>query len=89
MAASYAVGALAGLIYLRLLNKSVDGVGGGIGGAISQNRLLIPLILALGYNRWAGGCAVCAQGGVGEYQCSGVMLLLPPCWPFSCLWLAK
>jgi ATP synthase protein I len=45
------VGALGGLVYLRLLNKSVDGFGGGLGGAVSQPRLLIPVILALGYNR--------------------------------------
>jgi len=54
---SYVVGALGGLIYLRLLGKSVDGVGGGeIGGGgagsvLGQPRLLIPLILALAYNR--------------------------------------
>lgn len=52
VSASYGVGALAGLIYLRLLNNSVDGVGGGLGGAIGQQRLLIPLILTLGYNRY-------------------------------------
>lgn len=52
IAASYGVGALAGLFYLRLLNKSVDGVGGGFGALIGQNRLLIPIILALGYNRY-------------------------------------
>jgi len=55
---SYVVGALAGIVYLRLLGKSVDGVGGGqIGGGgagsvVGQPRLLIPLILALAYNRW-------------------------------------
>ncbi|KAL4427151.1 hypothetical protein ABPG77_001155 [Micractinium sp. CCAP 211/92] len=52
VAASYGVGALGGLIYLRLLNRSVDGVGGGLGGAVGQPRLLIPVILALGYNRY-------------------------------------
>lgn len=51
MAASYGVGALGGLVYLRLLNRSVDGVGEGLGGAVGQPRLLIPVILALGYNR--------------------------------------
>lgn len=57
MAASYGVGALGGLVYLRLLNRSVDGVGGGLAGALGQQRLLIPIILALGYNRWVGrGC---------------------------------
>lgn len=54
IAASYGIGALAGLFYLRLLNRSVDGFGGfgGIGGALGQQRLLIPVILALGYNRY-------------------------------------
>lgn len=52
VAASYGVGALGGLVYLRLLNSSVDSVGGGLGGALGQPRLLIPVILALGYNRW-------------------------------------
>lgn len=56
VAASYGVGALGGLIYLRLLNRSVDSVGGGVGGALGQPRLLIPVILALGYNR----CVCCA-----------------------------
>ena len=52
-AASYGVGAVGGLVYLRLLNKSIDGFGyGGMGAALGQNRLLIPLILALGYNRY-------------------------------------
>ncbi|KAL4459164.1 hypothetical protein ABPG75_014029 [Micractinium tetrahymenae] len=52
VAASYGVGALGGLVYLRLLNRSVDGVGEGLGGALGQPRLLIPVILALGYNRY-------------------------------------
>lgn len=53
VAASYGVGALGGLIYLRLLHRSVDGIGyGGIGAALGQNRLLIPIILALGFNRY-------------------------------------
>lgn len=53
VAASYAVGAAGGLIYLRLLHRSVDGIGaGGIGAALGSNRLLIPLILALGFNRF-------------------------------------
>lgn len=58
-AASYAVGAVFGTIYLRLLGRSVDsfgggsgGVGGAVGGAVGQQRLLLPLILALGYNRY-------------------------------------
>jgi ATP synthase protein I len=53
VAASYGVGALGGLFYLRLLSKSVDAVGaGGLGGALGQPRLLIPVILTLGYNRF-------------------------------------
>ena len=51
VAASYGVGALAGFLYLRSLSRSVDGFGGGLGGAGSP-RLLIPLILAAGYNRY-------------------------------------
>lgn len=53
VAASYGVGALGGLFYLRLLSRSVDAVGaGGLGGALGQPRLLIPVILTLGYNRF-------------------------------------
>jgi ATP synthase protein I len=53
VAASYGVGALGGLLYLRLLNRSMDGIGaGGMGAALGSNRLLIPLILTLGYNRY-------------------------------------
>lgn len=60
-AASYVVGALAGLVYLRLLNKSVDQFssgdlsGGSVGG---QTRLLIPVILVLFFNRCASSCGV-------------------------------
>jgi ATP synthase protein I len=49
-------------VYLRLLGRSVDGVGGeggivgGVTGAVGNQRLLIPIILALGYNRWADAC---------------------------------
>ncbi len=57
IAASYMTGALGGLIYLRLLSKSVDAVGGqsiesGLNSSLSQPRLLIPLLLALVYNRF-------------------------------------
>ncbi|KAG2425355.1 hypothetical protein HXX76_013769 [Chlamydomonas incerta] len=58
VAYSYLVGALGGFAYLRLLSKSVDAVGGdgglvsGASSAASQPRLLIPIILGLGYNRW-------------------------------------
>jgi ATP synthase protein I len=53
VAASYAFGALGGLVYLRLLNRSLDGLGsGGLGAAVGSNRLLIPVILTLGFNRY-------------------------------------
>ena len=53
VSASYGVGAIGGLVYLRLLHQSVNGIGyGGFGTAIGQNRLLIPLVLALAYNRY-------------------------------------
>lgn len=57
VSASYAVGAVFGTVYLRLLGRSVDsfagsGIGGAVGGAVGQQRLLLPLILALGYNRY-------------------------------------
>jgi ATP synthase protein I len=59
---SYAVGALGGLLYLRLLGRSVDGVGGdGGGGGLGQPRLLVPVILVLVFNRWGEG----ALGGWG------------------------
>lgn len=53
-AASYGLGAVGGLLYLRLLNRSVDGMGASfLGAAGGQARLLIPVILALAYNRRA------------------------------------
>jgi hypothetical protein len=52
VAASYAVGALGGLLYLRLLGRSVDSLGGdGGGGGLGQPRLLVPVILVLVFNR--------------------------------------
>lgn len=70
-AISYAVGAVGGLVYLRLLNKTyarcgvhvsvhhtarrVDGLtrdAPSAGSLAGQPRLLIPIILALSYNRW-------------------------------------
>ena len=57
-AASYGLGAVGGLMYLRLLNRSVDGMGASfLGAAGGQARLLIPVILALAYNRRAS-CSV-------------------------------
>ena len=56
-AASYGVGALGGLMYLRLLNKSVDGLGASFAGAAGgQARFAIPIALALGYNRSRSFC---------------------------------
>jgi hypothetical protein len=62
VAGSYLLGALGGITYLRLLNRSVDSVGAdslgaAAGGAISQPRILIPAILVLVYNR----CVLCAD----------------------------
>jgi ATP synthase protein I len=58
IAASYLLGALGGIIYLRLLKRSVDSIGGAsigsaAGGLASQPRLLIPVILVLASNRYA------------------------------------
>ena len=75
VAASYGVGALGGLVYLRLLNRSMDAMGGGVGGALGQPRLLIPVILALGYNR----CAVQCMLPPPLRMCLGLLALtLPP-----------
>lgn len=57
IAASYAAGAFGGLIYLRLLGRGVDGLAAqglaeGVSSVVGQQRLLIPVILALSYNRW-------------------------------------
>lgn len=58
MAASYLIGALGGIFYLRLLVRSVDSIGATTlgataGGAAAQPRFLIPVILALFFNRCA------------------------------------
>jgi ATP synthase protein I len=51
-AISYLAGALGGMAYLRLLNRQIDGIGGGdVGSALGPPRLLVPVILVLGYNR--------------------------------------
>ncbi|KAK9818075.1 hypothetical protein WJX72_006729 [[Myrmecia] bisecta] len=53
IAISYAFGALGGVVYLRMLNRSLEGSGSfNPSAAMSQPRLLIPVILALGLNRW-------------------------------------
>eukprot|EP01025_Chloroclados_australasicus_P069950 TRINITY_DN996_c1_g1_i13.p2 TRINITY_DN996_c1_g1~~TRINITY_DN996_c1_g1_i13.p2 ORF type:complete len:339 (-),score=45.54 TRINITY_DN996_c1_g1_i13:413-1348(-) len=55
VAASYLLGALGGFVYLRLLNRSVDGIGTfSVGSLAGQPRLLIPVILVLAFNRWNG-----------------------------------
>lgn len=50
VAASYGLGALGGYLYLRLLNKTVDGFGGA--GGSGGPRLAIPVVLVLGFNRF-------------------------------------
>eukprot|EP00892_Ulva_mutabilis_P010928 jgi/Ulvmu1/8207/UM041_0016.1 len=57
VAASYLVGALGGILYLRLLVKSIDSIGAttlgaSAGGASAQPRFLIPVILVLVFNRY-------------------------------------
>uniref|UniRef100_A0A061RV55 ATP synthase protein I n=1 Tax=Tetraselmis sp. GSL018 TaxID=582737 RepID=A0A061RV55_9CHLO len=54
VAYSYLFGAVGGAQYLRMLNRSVEsyGGGGGVGGVLGQQRILIPIILALGFNRF-------------------------------------
>ena len=52
LAASYGLGALGGYIYLRLLHRSVDAFAGEGSGAGSSSRLLVPVVLVLGTNRW-------------------------------------
>ena len=57
IAVSYLVGAVGGFVYLRLLGKTVDSFGGqegeqGLGAIAGQPRLLVPVVLALVFNRW-------------------------------------
>ena len=53
-AASYGVGAVGSVVYLRMLNRSIDSVGGfSVGSAVSQPRLLVPVILTATFNRSA------------------------------------
>lgn len=59
-AGSYALGAAGGLLYLRLLQRSVDGasgqgapsLAGAVEGVAGGQRLLIPALLVAGWNRW-------------------------------------
>ena len=53
-AASYGLGAVGSLVYLRMLNRSIDSVGG-MGAALSQPRLLVPVILTGTFNRYDVG----------------------------------
>ncbi|EIE19145.1 hypothetical protein COCSUDRAFT_59628 [Coccomyxa subellipsoidea C-169] len=77
-AASYGLGAVGGLMYLRLLNRSVDGMGASfLGAAGGQARLLIPVILALAYNRHVQTCNS-VWHGLGAYERTGVDLELLP-----------
>ncbi len=60
IAASYGFGAVGGLVYLRMLQRSVDGIGGSglgeaAGGVASQPRLLVPIVLVLAANRCGVG----------------------------------
>lgn len=66
VAASYAVGAVGGLLYLRLLGRSVDSVGGGGGGGLGQPRLLIPVILVLVFNRRERFLACCMSSSLSR-----------------------
>jgi ATP synthase protein I len=59
-AASYALGAGGGVLYLRLLSRSVDSKSGdgvpsltdAVEGMVGGQRLLIPALLVAGWNRW-------------------------------------
>lgn len=56
--ASYGVGFLGSLAYMRMLGNSVDsmadGARGVVKGAIGQPRLLVPVVLVMIFNRWNG-----------------------------------
>ncbi|XP_056171532.1 protein CONSERVED ONLY IN THE GREEN LINEAGE 160, chloroplastic-like isoform X4 [Syzygium oleosum] len=55
-AASFGVGLLGSLIYVRMLGKSIDSMADGakglIKGSIGQPRLLVPVALVMIFNRW-------------------------------------
>lgn len=54
-AASFGVGLLGSLIYVRMLGKSVDSMADGAKGlikSIGQPRLLVPVALVMIFNRW-------------------------------------
>lgn len=47
------MGAAGSFLYLRMLTRSVDSVGSfNIGSLMSQQRLLVPVILVLAFNRY-------------------------------------
>ena len=52
--ASFAIGSVGSVMYLSMLQRSVDSIGGGGGaaGALGSPRLLIPGVLIAGWNRW-------------------------------------
>ncbi|KAK9786381.1 hypothetical protein WJX73_001780 [Symbiochloris irregularis] len=55
IAVSYAAGAVGGLFYLRLLQKSMEGIMGSgnmLSSGLSNQRLLVPVILVMAFNRW-------------------------------------
>lgn len=58
IAASFAAGFVGSLVYIRMLGSSVDGMSDGVRGllkgAISQPRILVPVVLVMVYNRWNG-----------------------------------
>ncbi|KAL1815271.1 hypothetical protein ACET3Z_017845 [Daucus carota] len=58
IAASYGVGFLGSLAYIRMLGNSVDSMADGargiVKGAIGQPRLLVPVVLVMIFNRWNG-----------------------------------
>lgn len=53
IAASYVLGAAGGLVYLRMLHKHLDNLVGGnpLGGFVSSQRLLVPIIMVMAFNR--------------------------------------
>lgn len=56
IAASFGVGFLGSLVYIRMLGSTVDSMADGarglMKGAVGQPRLLVPVVLVMIYNRW-------------------------------------
>ena len=64
-AASYGLGAVGSLVYLRMLNRSIDSVGGfTVGAALGQPRLLVPVILTGAFNRCLSCSGIPNSNGV-------------------------